>query len=87
MIGFFNSSESPSSLTPIKQTAIAGTTLAGDAAPDFPVASEGVGYIEAPIIAFGERPSDIPAPSQELFIDTEREAERLAHAEAEARLW
>jgi len=86
MIGFFNSSESPSSLTPIKQTAIAGTTLAGDAAPDFPVASEGVGYIEAPMIAFGERPAVSPTPLQQVRRDPEYEAEMFAHAEAEARL-
>jgi surface protein len=86
MIGFFNSSESPSSLTPIKQTAIAGTTLAGDAAPDFPVASEGVGYIEAPMIAFGDRSEAGLAPP-ELRGDPEYDDLRIAHAEAEARRW
>jgi hypothetical protein len=87
MIGFFNTSESPSSLTPVKQTAIAGTTLAGDATADFSVAGERVGYIEAPIIEFGERPAVSPTPLQQFRSDPEYEAEMLAHAKAEARRW
>ena len=87
MIGFFNTSESPSSLTPVKQTAIAGTTLAGDATADFSVAGESVGYREAPIIEFGERPAVSPTPLQQFRRDPEYKAEMLAHAKAEARRW
>ena len=86
MIGFFNTSESASSLTPVQQTAIAGTTLAGDATPDFPVAGEGVGYIEAPIIALGDRPVIGGAP-QQFGRDPEYDDWRIAHAEWETRRW
>ena len=84
MIGFLNTSESPSSLTPIKQTAIAGTVLAAGAAHDIPIVSDEASYFEAPIIAFGDRPAAGPAP-QQFRIDPEYEAEMLAHTEAEAR--
>jgi uncharacterized protein YjdB len=86
MIGFFNTSESPSSLTPVKQTAIAGTTLAGDATPDFSVAGEGVGYIEAPIIALGDRPESGLTPP-ELRRDPDYDDWRIAHAEWETQRW
>ena len=87
IIGVLSTSESATSLTPYTQTAIAGTTLAGDATPDFPVASEDVGYIEVPIIAFGDRAAAGPAPLQEGPIDSEEYRRSLAHAEAEARIW
>ena len=87
IIGVFSTSESESSLTPYTQTAITGTVLAGEATPDIPVVSDEVGYFEAPIIAESDRPADILAPSRQLFIDPERQAERLAHAEAEALMW
>jgi hypothetical protein len=86
MIGFFNTSESASSLTPVQQTAIAGTTLAGDATPDFPVAGEGVGYIEAPIIALGGRPESGLTPP-ELQGDPDYDDWRIAHAEWETQRW
>ena len=87
IVGVLSASQSATSLTPYTQTAIAGTTLAGDAAPDFPVASEGVGYAEVPIIPFGDRAAAGPAPLQEGPIDSEEYRRSLAHAEAEARIW
>jgi hypothetical protein len=87
IVGFYSSSEAATSLTAFEQTAITGTILASGAAPDILIASDDVGYFEAPIIAAGDVPAAAPAPSQQVPIDPEREADRLAHAEAEARRW
>ena len=83
----YSSSESVTSLTPYTQTAITGSVLGGEAPADIPVVSEDVGYFEAPIIAEGDQSADPPAPSQQLFIDPEHEADMSAHREAKARLW
>jgi len=87
IVGVLSASESATSLTPYTQTAIAGTTLAGDAAPDFPVAGEGVGYAEVPINAFGDRGATGPAPLQQFRRDPDEYRRSLAHAESEARRW
>ncbi len=87
IMGFFSSSEAATSLTALSQTAIAGTTLAGEAAPDILIASEDVGYFEAPIIAFGYQPEATPALTQQVPIDPEQDAIWLRHREAELRRW
>ena len=87
IMGFFSSSEAATSLTALRQTAIAGTTLAGEAAPDILIASEDVGYFEAPIIAFGYQPEATPALTQQVPIDPEQDAIWLRHREAELRRW
>jgi len=86
ILGVFSTSESATSLTPYTQTAITGTTLAGEAATAIPNVSSNIGYFEAPIIEEGDRPEDTPTPSQQLPIDPEHEADMLAHTEAELRL-
>ena len=87
IMGFFSSSEAATSLTALSQTAIAGTTLAGEAAPDILIASEDVGYFEAPIIAFDGQPEATPALTQQVPIDPEQDAIWLRHREAELRRW
>jgi hypothetical protein len=87
IVGVYSSSESVTSLTPYTQTAITGSVLAGEATPTIPIVSDEVGYFEAPIISEGDRPTDIFAPSQQLFTDPEYEAELIAQAEAEALMW
>lgn len=87
IVGVFSSSESPASLTSYIQTAIAGSTLEGEAAPDMLIASEDIVHFEAPIITVSDQPAATPTPLQQLLIDPEYEAARIAQAEAEARLW
>ena len=87
IMGFFSSSEAATSLTALSQTAIAGTTLAGEAAPDILIASEDVGYFEAPIIAFDGQPEATPALTQQVPIDPEQDAIWLRHREAELLRW
>jgi len=86
IVGVYSSSESETSLTPYNQTAITGTVLASEVALYIPVVNEDVGYFEAPIIVEGDRQADTPPYSQQRVIDPEREADRIAHAEAELRL-
>jgi hypothetical protein len=93
IVGFYSSSEAATSLTAFEQTAITGTTLAGEAAPNILIDSEEGGYFEAPfeapIFAAGDLPppppaaAAAPAPSQQVPIDPEQDAMWLRHREAE----
>jgi hypothetical protein len=85
IIGVYSSSESPTSITPYTQTAITGTTLAGEAAPDFPIVNDEAGYFQAPLVALGDRPVFTSIPPQELPIEREYDPRAIAHAEAELR--
>jgi len=86
IVGVFSTSETPSSLIPYTQTAIAGMTLADDASPETRMPDESVGYFEAPFITLADRPTRNPAPLQEVGTDLEYEASLLAHSEAELQL-
>ena len=87
LVSVVSVSETPSSLTAYKQSAIAGTSLANYDDEENVLVDDKVAFLEFPTMALRHTPSATPVLPQKLLRDVRYDSDILAQREAEIRRW